>query len=334
METMQKKEISLEQRQPELLELFARSSEQGRLGHAYLFEGPRGTGKKDMARWIARSIFCEQPVAGKACGNCRNCRRMAAGDLPDLMEVEPDGQSIKVDQVRDLKAEFSKSAVEGSKKVYILDEAEKMTVSAANSLLTFLEEPGTGTYLFLLTTVKENILPTIRSRCQIIHFQPLQRKVMEELLLAEGIKQKDAEILSAVTNDLAEAKELAQDEVFHVLCEKTWRWFQLLMAHDPMAFLYIQMNLLEQIKDKAQALFCLDLLLFHYRDLLYLTFKNEAAIIHQHLLEEYRKITKDKRDSLHLTRLIEAVLQGKQALAANVQLQGVLENIAIKSLEE
>src|SRR5699024_2912623 len=116
-------------------------------------------------------------------------------------------------------------------------------------------------------------LPTIRSRCQIIHFQPLKRDVMTELLLQEGIAKSDAEVLAAVTNDLAEAKELAADEQFRLLREKTWSWFQLLVAGDAMAFLYVQMNLLEAVKDRAHGFTCLDLLLFHYRDLLYVSYQ-------------------------------------------------------------
>lgn len=331
MEILKSLTMRLEQIQPDLLDLFAQTVAQKRLGHAYLFEGARGTGKKDLSKWLAASIFCEHPDEGKPCMDCRSCRRIEAGDLPDLIEIEPDGQSIKVDQVRNLIAEFSKSAVEGSKKVYIVDEAEKMTVNAANSLLTFLEEPGAGTYLFLLTTVKESILPTIRSRCQIIHFQPLQRQVMMELLLSEGVKKVDAELLSAVTNDLTEAKELAEDESFHILKERTWRWFQLLTAKDPMSFPYVQISIMGHVKGKSQGLFCLDLLLYHYRDLLYLNFGDEKAVVQKNLLTDYQKINTSNLELNSVASQMEVILKGKQALQANVQLQGVLENIAVQN---
>lgn len=325
--------VSMEERQPALLELFSRTFQNKRLGHAYLFEGARGTGKKEMARWIAKLLFCQAPADGKPCQSCRNCRRMDEQELPDLIELEPDGQSIKVDQIRQLKAEFHKSKVEASKKVYIVEDAEKMTISAANSLLTFLEEPGAETYIFLLTTAKENILPTIRSRCQIIHFQPLKRDVMTELLLQEGIAKSDAEVLAAVTNDLAEAKELAADEQFRLLREKTWSWFQLLVAGDAMAFLYVQMNLLEAVKDRAHGFTCLDLLLFHYRDLLYVSYQQEKNIIHQQYLHTYQSMAQSLRRQTGITDQMETILAGKQMLQANVQLQGVLEGIAIHSLQ-
>lgn len=315
-------------RQPALEELFTKSFFANRLGHAYLFEGARGTGKKELAKWIAQMIFCQQPQLGQPCGVCRNCRRMMEGNLPDLIEIDPDGQSIKVNQIRELKTEFSKSAVEGNKKVYIIDQAEKMTVSAANSLLTFLEDPSKDTYLFLLTRVKENILPTIRSRCQIVHFQPLKREKMEDLLRGEGIKESDLGILSALTNDLDEAKALAVNDSFQELQNKVWKWFQLLMNKDPMAFIFVQTDLMPLIKEKSQVTLCLDLLLFYYRDVLYLSFNQSEIIVHPTLLKNYQKMNPDIN---RVTYQIETILQAKHVLEANVQTQGVLESIAIQN---
>lgn len=327
-------ETSIKIKQPANLERFTRTIQQKRLGHAYLFEGPRGTGKKELARWIAKALFCTQPVAGEPCHQCRNCHRVEDQELPDLIELAPDGQSIKVDQIRQLKTEFYKSTMEESKKVYIIEDVEKMTISAANSLLTFLEEPGKDTYIFLLTTAKENILPTIRSRCQIVHFQPLKREMMEEMLVEEGIAKKDAEILAAVTNDLTEAKELAEDEAFHLLREKTWNWFKLLVAKDSLAFLQVQMSLLEAVKEKSQGLFCLDLLLFHYRDLLYVAYSQEEKVVHQYLLADYQAIQKKRVSPKEIVRQLEYILAAKQSLQSNVQIQGVLESIAIQCLTD
>lgn len=318
----------LEKKQPELQQLFANAITGKRLGHAYLFEGARGTGKMALAERVAQAIFCESGHLGIPCGNCRNCRRFIEGNQPDLIVVEPDGQSIKVDQIRQLKSEFSKSAVEGNKKVYIIDQAEKMTISAANSLLTFLEEPGMDTYLFLLTTVKENILPTIRSRCQIIHFQPLKREVMGDVFREEGITEKYVGVLSALTNDTKEAQRLQADEWFQELLGKVWTWFNQLMKKDSMAFIYVHTDLMPLVKERAQITLCLDLLLFHYRDMLYLSFSHDKAAVHQELLKHYQNF---RKDSGYLTQQIENILDGKKAIQANVQAQGVLESLVIQN---
>ena len=98
-------------------------------------------------------LFCQNPDdQGFPCGVCNECRRIIEKEHPDVVEIEPDGQSIKVDQVRFLKSEFSKSAVEGNQKVFIIFAAETMTTSAANSLLKFIEEPVGNTVAFLITS--------------------------------------------------------------------------------------------------------------------------------------------------------------------------------------
>ncbi|MFP3338975.1 hypothetical protein R0J91_13420, partial [Micrococcus sp. SIMBA_131] len=105
----------------------------------------------------------------------------------DLHLIEPEGQSIKIDQIRKLQKEFSYLGVESRKKVYILNHSDRMTTQAANSLLNFIEEPGQMTMAILLTEQKQNILSTIYSRCQVITFQPLSTNGVEEALINDGV---------------------------------------------------------------------------------------------------------------------------------------------------
>lgn len=240
----------LMRQQPELLERFQRTIQEKRLVHAYLFEGARGTGKEELARWIAQTLFCDELQDGQPCGHCNHCLRIAAGEFPDVAEISPDGNTIKVNQVRELKAELSKSGMEGSRKVYLIYDAEKMTVSASNSLLTFLEEPQNDTYLILMTTAKENILPTIRSRCQIVHFQVVNKQALGETLEAQGIQHENAALLAAITNNQEEALLLNQEERFHESKKRTWAWFQLMTDKNPQAFVFVQTDLMDGLKDK------------------------------------------------------------------------------------
>lgn len=316
--------------QPELVELFQHTILEKRLGHAYLFEGSRGTGKEELARWIAQMLFCQDLQNNQPCHQCNHCLRIEAGEFPDVAEIVPDGQSIKVGQVRELKSELSKSGMEGSRKVYLIHDAEKMTISASNSLLTFLEEPQSDTYLILMTTSKESILPTIRSRCQIVHFQTLNKQVLSETLIAQGVQPENADLLAAITNNQDEALQLNQDETFHEAKKKVWRWFQLMMERDSQAFLFVQMDLMEVLKDKKDAQFCLDLLLFYYRDLLYTKYQNQQAVVNKKQAAVYENIASGIRHQ-EVTRQMESILNGKKRLDANVQLQGVLENIAIEN---
>ena len=318
----------LMRQQPELLERFQRTIQEKRLVHAYLFEGARGTGKEELARWIAQTLFCDELQDGQPCGHCNHCLRIAAGEFPDVAEISPDGNTIKVNQVRELKAELSKSGMEGSRKVYLIYDAEKMTVSASNSLLTFLEEPQNDTYLILMTTAKENILPTIRSRCQIVHFRVVNKQALGETLEAQGIQPENAALLAAITNNQEAALLLNQEESFHESKKRTWAWFQLMTDKNPQAFVFVQTDLMDGLKDKNDGHFFLDLLLFYYRDLLYTKYSNKQAIVNKNHGTEYERIA-EKLHPQEITRHMENILNGKKHLEANVQLQGVLEEIAL-----
>src|SRR5687768_12580266 len=120
--------------------------DQGRLGHAYLLEGPRGLGKRAFALYLARALLCQRPQAGHPCGTCQSCLLLAAGTYPDLWQVEPeeDKRAIRIEQLRDTVDFMSRTAGPGSRKVIIISPAEAMNVNAANALLKALEEPSPG----------------------------------------------------------------------------------------------------------------------------------------------------------------------------------------------
>ena len=112
--------------QPQLTQHFAKLIKQNRLAHAYLLSGASGTGKLSLAVWIAQVIFCDHRNSdGSPCLKCSECRRIAENEHPDVVRIVPEGRSIKVDQVRYLKSEFSKSGLEGNRKVFIIKDVEK-----------------------------------------------------------------------------------------------------------------------------------------------------------------------------------------------------------------
>ncbi|PNY81547.1 DNA polymerase III subunit gamma/tau [Deinococcus koreensis] len=145
--------------------------EQGRVGHAYLFSGPRGVGKTTTARLIAMTANCTGPLP-KPCGECESCLSVRAGSHPDVMEIDA-ASNNSVDDVRELREKVSLAAMHGGKKIYILDEAHMMSRAAFNALLKTLEEPPGHVIFILATTEPEKILPTILSRCQHYRFRRL-----------------------------------------------------------------------------------------------------------------------------------------------------------------
>lgn len=193
--------------QPVVMKIFSKSVRENRLSHGYLFEGARGTGKKRTALWLAQSLFClESTETELACGKCANCTRIASHNHPDVHLLEPDGASIKIDQVRALKQELSKRGMESDQKVVIIYDAEKMTVQSANSLLKFIEEPEGGLLLLFLTTNPGQILPTIQSRLQPVTFKSLTFDSLLASLTAAGISEQKARIYASITGSVEEAK--------------------------------------------------------------------------------------------------------------------------------
>ncbi len=156
-----------------------------KVGHAYIFSGDYEPYLIETAQLFARSLFCESPDGVEPCGSCRNCRRMDSGNLVDYMEVEPDGASIKKEQVQQLLSDLSLRGAEGDRQIYVIHQAHKMTPQAANSLLKFFEEPGVGKLAILVTTQPQLLLPTIRSRAQHLVFRPINRERLVETLVAD-----------------------------------------------------------------------------------------------------------------------------------------------------
>ncbi|MEJ2519161.1 MAG: DNA polymerase III subunit delta' [Desulfuromonadales bacterium] len=178
-------------------EILRQSLAHGRIAHAYLFSGPEGIGKRLMALALARAIVCEQQ---RGCGNCLACRKIDHQNHPDLHILEPDGQSIKIDQVRALQRDLNLKPLEATGKICLVENAEAMTTGAANALLKTLEEPRGDTLLILLTDQPNALLETIRSRCQHLPFSrhPIAR-IQAELEKQLAIDTTESHVLAALS---------------------------------------------------------------------------------------------------------------------------------------
>ncbi len=159
------------------------------LPHALLFVGPEGSGRHTMVREIAAAVNCERPDGDAAplpCHRCRNCRRISDGQFPDVKTVsKPSGKAtLGVDDIRLLKEDVYLSPTESAYKIYIIENAECMTVQAQNALLKVLEEPPAGVLIFLLSETAEPLLITVRSRVQTLRMERLPPDVVEAELRA------------------------------------------------------------------------------------------------------------------------------------------------------
>ena len=165
----------------------------GKIAHAYLFAGPRGTGKTTMAKLFAKALNCEEGI-GHQCNECKNCKAIIDGSHPDVLELDA-ASNNGVDEIRELIDKVKYGTILGRYKVYIIDEVHMLSTGAFNALLKTLEEPPEHVIFILATTEPHKILPTILSRCQRYDFEKVSdadiRERLKIVLKEEGASFTD-----------------------------------------------------------------------------------------------------------------------------------------------
>jgi DNA polymerase-3 subunit delta' len=323
----------LEEMQPTVLKMIKNSLVKNRVAHAYLFEGIRGTGKKELCLLLTKALFCDSLIGGyKPCESCNNCRRINNGNHPDVHKIEPDGLSIKKQQIQDLQEEFSKKGVESSKKVYMIHHADRMSGSASNSLLKFLEEPNPGTVAFLLTEQPQQILPTILSRCQTLTFHPLSPQLMINQLIENGVDPMKAPLLAQLTNSLEEALALNVDEWFAQAQKFVLKLYEVVKKNPLEAMVSLQGDWFLHFKEKEQINRGLDLLLLIYKDLLYIQLDKEEQIVYKGECERLKQFALQV-SGRRLSDQMSAILEAKRKLGANMNPQLMMEQLVVKLQE-
>ena len=182
--------------QQHIVKTLKNALQSGKIAHAYLFAGPRGTGKTSMAKLFAKALNCDHGV-GCQCNECKNCKAIIDGSHPDVLELDA-ASNNGVDEVRDLIDKVKYGTILGRYKVYIIDEVHMLSTGAFNALLKTLEEPPEHVIFILATTEPHKILPTILSRCQRYDFEKVSDKDIKErlhdILDKEGVTFNDAAI--------------------------------------------------------------------------------------------------------------------------------------------
>jgi DNA polymerase-3 subunit delta' len=184
-----------------------------RIPHAYLFTGINGVGKSTTAIALAKAVNCTNDTTGDGCGKCVTCRQLGSGNFPDIISIAPDGQNIKIEQIRELNRDLNYKPVSGRYRITIIDRAEMMTVEAANSFLKTLEEPPPGNIIVLKVVDPYDLLPTIVSRCQRVQFHPLNRDIIKDYLVEHHNQDDNTAYLAAGIADgsLGRAIEICEE---------------------------------------------------------------------------------------------------------------------------
>lgn len=326
--------LTAEELQPAIVERFQHIINNGELAHAYLFVGPNGSGKQEIAQWLALSIFCTHPHDGQPDLSCAECQRVLSGNHPDVVRASAEGRQIKVDQIRHLKAEFTKSGMEGQKKVFIIEDSDKMTVSAANSLLKFIEEPGTGIYIFLLTNNKNAVLPTIQSRTQIVELQPLSKKITQQMLDEYEIPGYLRPVILGLTDSAEQAAQWVADDWLAKAIDAVVHWFKELTEGDPIAFVDVQTVMKGLASEREKQLLLLDLMALIWRDAL--VAKLPSTETQQLYYQQWQQIIVAGVQRYSMTQLVQVsqiTLEAHQLLGQNISFQNVAEQQTLRILK-
>lgn len=184
------------------------SIEKNIVSHSYMFIGLEGIGKKMIAKEFAKKILCLNQRTDNQC-ICKSCIEFDTNNNPDFLIIEPDGNSIKIEQIRNLQKLIQEKPIISNKKVYIIDNADLMTKEAQNCLLKTLEEPPEYAIIILIGSNENLFLPTIKSRCMILHFDKISNEEIKRYLKDNlGINQINEEMLDMFQGSIGKAMNL------------------------------------------------------------------------------------------------------------------------------
>ena len=306
-------------------EHFQKAIENNKISHAYILTGEAGTGRKSIANAFSMALLCEK--GGKEpCMVCHSCKQVLSGNHPDLIYVKHEKpNSIGVDDIREqINDTIMIRPYSSYYKIYIVDEAEKMTVQAQNALLKTIEEPPSYAVIILITTNQEAFLPTILSRCVQLKLKPLKDFTVKSYLVQHlGIPEKEAEICAAFARgNLGKAIHLASSDEFKELYHKVMVLVKNVENMDIV-------DLLDRIREIKEQNFdineVLDLLQLWYRDvLMFKVTKDMNLLIFK---DEYKTINGmgQKIGYDGLEKILEAIETCRTRLNANVNMELAME---------
>ncbi|MCX5826460.1 MAG: DNA polymerase III subunit delta' [Deltaproteobacteria bacterium] len=280
----------------------------GRLAHAYLFHGREGIGKKAAAMAFAAAILCDRKQA-EACHTCLSCKKTAHGNHPDLITIAAEGAFIKIQAVKDLLHMVAFRPLEGGRRLFIIDEADRMNQAAANALLKTLEEPSPANILVLITSKPYTLPRTILSRCQQIRFSPLRQETVAAYLeKIESLAHETARMIAAAAEgSIQRALQLKRDDY---LADRKTVMGHIAADHsgDPLQRLSLMRYLGKDKKDVPEKL---SILLSCFRD----------ALVWKELPGDQTPANSDEKDAIQaITRLTtDDILYNLQTISASIR---------------
>lgn len=317
--------------QDRVKEFLKGSIEKAKVSHSYIFSGPQGTQKEEMAKSLAEILFCEGKI--KPCEKCVPCNKLKENNHPDFIEIFPDGAHVKIKQIRRLRKDITIKPYESSHKVYLIYGADTMRSEAQNALLKTLEEPPSYGIIILLAENIQNLLPTIISRSQNLKFNPVDVKSIEKHLVEkEGIEENRAKEIAIASNGRIKIALdlLKQEDLFQEKQELIKYLLQIIKGDVHSVFMAAKW--LIKRKDSLDQWY--EFLIIWFRDIiLFRELGENPLIFHREYKDEIKNFLYYLSD-IQLHAIIEEIYKSQDNLRANVNVQLNIETMLLKMQEE
>ncbi|MCR1899537.1 DNA polymerase III subunit delta' [Irregularibacter muris] len=317
--------------QEKVKEILVQAIKKSQVSHSYIFTGPQGTQKSEMAHNLAKALFCTQD--NPPCHHCVPCEKMQENNHPDLVEIFPQGLHLRIQQIRELRQNISIKPYESSYKIYIIHNADTMGTAAQNALLKTLEEPPSYAVIILLTTNLQGLLPTIISRSQVLQFNRIAQQQIEKYLMEQkGMDEDKAKEIAILSNgSIGKAIESIDQEGLFTERQELLQYLLKIIRGDMVCAFSTAVWLKDR---KEQINEWLDFLILWFRDItLYRELGDNPWVVHREykeLLKEFSTYLSDEQ----IHAIIEEIDNSKNNLKANVNLQLNMEAMLLKMQEE
>ena len=301
--------------QKPILDMLVKSYNNGRLSHAYIFSGEEGSERMGVALYFACMLYCKD-----ICLECKECKDIINNNHLNVILIDklPGKSEIIKEQIESLKEELSKTSLKEGPRIYIINDAENMNSTCANKLLKFIEEPYDDIYAILLTTNKDAIIQTIRSRCQLINLLPMNKNELKEGLIDSGIDLENASILSQLYDSIPICKKVLEDEVYPKTLKLVKTILEMVSKHFPNTTMYMK-DLMEYYSIKENLEMLLKIMLLYF-----LEAKKKSNQIFVNDLELFNKI------DINLTPIIDLIIKSQFNLRYNIDRSLLLLNLVVE----
>lgn len=297
----------------------------GKVSHAYILSGEKGSGKKLLANTFAMALQCEKKDIDP-CQECRSCKKAISRNHPDIIYITHEKpNSIGIEDIRtQLIEDVMIKPYCSSYKIYIVDEAEKLTLQAQNALLKTIEEPPAYAVIMLLTSNMEAFLPTITSRCVKLNLRPVQESMVKDYLMEKmNLPDYQAQMDAAFSQgNIGKAKQMAESDDFNLMTEQALR----ILKKSKELELYEMVEMIKELSAEKQNIDeYLDLFAMWFRDVLFFKATKEVDGLMFKDQLNYIKERAKKSSYEGIEKIIDAIGTAKERLHANVNFDLVME---------